>query len=634
MAAKKFITTKYGTKIDVTGLSPEQVAKVKSTAEDKGAYGAKGAAMAKSFQTKNASATNGGAATTPTTTTPQTPGQNLSGNPLGIDAKTGTIDPTKATETIGNAETQDFQSNFDANNPGSQTDAYGNTQEIVKDPVTGKVTIKQTGGNAFNTSQDAFLGAMGNVRNMGQLNLSDEKNKLQANGMDLSGDINNYRQNGELDLSGDINNLKSKGMNLSGDINSYRNTGKLDLSGDINNLKSKGLDLSGNINDFKQKGNLDLSGDISGLQGRAPLSFEEQQQQIREGKLNLDGSPKILQTGDVRGDAQNAADANYNYITKDYAKRKKQEMEEAKQELANRGIPLDPSPDSLYGRTLAEINNRYQGLDDQAKNQAITQSNQTLSTYADVQGKARNAFVDSATQQHTAGLQDVSTSSSLKGQQEAAALDKFGAVTSAKGQQTQAQRDYFNSLNEAEKAQYNANLAEFDATTGAKTQQNAADNNFFNSLTEAQKAQYDANLKEFGAVTGAKGQESAAQKAFLDTLTGAQKAQYDANLQEFGAITGAKTAEHNSVINDATNLGNITNSFNPNFTPYQGAQTDQSGNLNTVLNTIAGFDAQKYATDKDYKAKMDAIAASKRPSGGGSRSSGSDAGFIIAGEAP
>lgn len=51
--ATKTITTKYGTRIDVTGLTPEQVARVRSVAEDKGAYGGKGAALAKQLQDQN-----------------------------------------------------------------------------------------------------------------------------------------------------------------------------------------------------------------------------------------------------------------------------------------------------------------------------------------------------------------------------------------------------------------------------------------------------------------------------------------------------------------------------------------------------------------------------------------------------
>ncbi|CAB4151441.1 hypothetical protein UFOVP591_18 [uncultured Caudovirales phage] len=48
----KTITTKYGTKINVDGLSPEQVKKVRSVAEDNGSYGLKGSALADTFRKK------------------------------------------------------------------------------------------------------------------------------------------------------------------------------------------------------------------------------------------------------------------------------------------------------------------------------------------------------------------------------------------------------------------------------------------------------------------------------------------------------------------------------------------------------------------------------------------------------
>jgi hypothetical protein len=88
---KKFITTKYGTKIDITGLSQDQIKKVRSTAEDKGAYGAKGAALADKMRANaggNSGADNGGntggnngAAAQNTSTTTQT-------NPYGSSTTT------------------------------------------------------------------------------------------------------------------------------------------------------------------------------------------------------------------------------------------------------------------------------------------------------------------------------------------------------------------------------------------------------------------------------------------------------------------------------------------------------------------------------------------------------------------
>lgn len=86
--------------------------------------------------------------------------------------------------------------------------------------------------------------------------------------------------------------------------------------------------------------------------------------------------------GDLSGQVSQAQDANYNYITKDYGQQKQQETEDLKQELANRGIPLGSS---LYDHQMQQLDSKWQGNFDQAKNQAINAGNQTLSTQSGVQ---------------------------------------------------------------------------------------------------------------------------------------------------------------------------------------------------------------------------------------------------------
>jgi len=75
--AKKTITTKYGTKIDVTGLNDAQIKQVRSVAEDKGAYGGKGAALADKLR-------NGGGAGNTSPTNNQGTNQTITNtNPYG-----------------------------------------------------------------------------------------------------------------------------------------------------------------------------------------------------------------------------------------------------------------------------------------------------------------------------------------------------------------------------------------------------------------------------------------------------------------------------------------------------------------------------------------------------------------------
>lgn len=159
-----------------------------------------------------------------------------------------------------------------------------------------------------------------------------------------------------------------------------------------------------------EEGNVTIGDKAGGAFGGSMDAFLKSLQGFSQnGPLDLSGAPQILQTGDVRQESERAADANYNYITKNYGKQKAQEMESAKQELANRGIPMDPDPNSLYGKTLREIDNKYQEMDDQAKNQGITKSNETLGALIGGQGIARDSFVSGAMAKHGSDLGDVTT---------------------------------------------------------------------------------------------------------------------------------------------------------------------------------------------------------------------------------
>lgn len=97
------------------------------------------------------------------------------------------------------------------------------------------------------------------------------------------------------------------------------------------------------------------------------------------------------------GQAVNSArDANYNYLTRNMRDDKQQEQEAAKQELANRGIPIDPSEGSLWQKTLAGIDRKYQGLTDQANNQAIMQGNETLGAQVGAQNSMLGTLTNTA----------------------------------------------------------------------------------------------------------------------------------------------------------------------------------------------------------------------------------------------
>lgn len=149
----KYYTSPYGTKIDITGLSSAQVAKVKAQADAK--YGTKAAALADSFRKQTTK-------TTPTNAA--TPGAPS----LGINDKTGAINSTTATGTVMNAAAEDTSKNFAMNNPGTQTDVLGNRQDITIDPTTGAVSRTQTAGGAISAANNAFTNAAAGLGNDGR----------------------------------------------------------------------------------------------------------------------------------------------------------------------------------------------------------------------------------------------------------------------------------------------------------------------------------------------------------------------------------------------------------------------------------------------------------------------------------
>jgi hypothetical protein len=77
---------------------------------------------------------------------------------------------------------------------------------------------------------------------------------------------------------------------------------------------------------------------------------------------------------------------------------KRRELEAAKQELAERGIPIDyANPDSMWNKATGAINQRYDDIDQAASNQAIMGRDASMGALISGQSTARNAFVSGAT---------------------------------------------------------------------------------------------------------------------------------------------------------------------------------------------------------------------------------------------
>lgn len=104
-------------------------------------------------------------------------------------------------------------------------------------------------------------------------------------------------------------------------------------------------------------------------------------------------APQVFGAEDLQGEVKAAQDANYAYLSRDFASNKATDIENKKQELANRGIPYSDDPNSPYGKAVREIETRYSDLDMQAKNQAIAGGNETIQTLSGASIGANQAFI-------------------------------------------------------------------------------------------------------------------------------------------------------------------------------------------------------------------------------------------------
>jgi hypothetical protein len=94
-----------------------------------------------------------------------------------------------------------------------------------------------------------------------------------------------------------------------------------------------------------------------------------------------------------------AEEATYNTLSRDFDRDEARDLEAAKQEMAERGIPYDPAAaqdpntKNLYGRTIGGIGQSYKDLRAQAKERAVLAGNTAYATDA----AARDSFIGAVT---------------------------------------------------------------------------------------------------------------------------------------------------------------------------------------------------------------------------------------------
>lgn len=119
----------------------------------------------------------------------------------------------------------------------------------------------------------------------------------------------------------------------------------------------------------------------------------------RTGRVNpgaaFAAAPKLLGAEDLAGEAKGARDAAYNYETKDYEQMKAREVEAKKQELSDRGIPIQAGQNNLWADSLSDIGKKYTGMYDQAGNQAWNAGLSQLGTEGNLANSNYNSFMQS-----------------------------------------------------------------------------------------------------------------------------------------------------------------------------------------------------------------------------------------------
>jgi hypothetical protein len=158
----------------------------------------------------------------------------------------------------------------------------------------------------------------------------------------------------------------------------------------------------------KQPGDGNTGGDGGAGKGTLDMdSLNAWLDSALEGLNPIDASkaPKVLSADDLEADRQAAQDSLYNESTKYLDRNRDRQMEETRQQLAERGIPFDPAAvydpntKNIYGKTLGAINEDYAAQQASALDKARTGSYALEKTRADVNVNQYNAWADAASKE-------------------------------------------------------------------------------------------------------------------------------------------------------------------------------------------------------------------------------------------
>lgn len=120
--------------------------------------------------------------------------------------------------------------------------------------------------------------------------------------------------------------------------------------------------------------------------------------------LDLSGAPKVLAGDDFNTQRQSIQDAIYNESTKYLDADKQKDLDRAKQEASDRGVPIDDRDNSAYMKLINPINRQYSADKQSALNSAIITADSRMKSMSDVNTNQFNAFMTSALAKYNSQL--------------------------------------------------------------------------------------------------------------------------------------------------------------------------------------------------------------------------------------
>lgn len=174
-----------------------------------------------------------------------------------------------------------------------------------------------------------------------------------------------------------------------------------------------------------------VPGATPGAQPAPDINMDEwlDQQFANLGELDLTGAPAILNGEDLNASRQGVYDSIYAQQTKNLDRNRARDLEAQKQELADRGIPINFGGEDLYSKSIGAVNERYDTLSQDAANAANVGADQSLANLAQTNKLANDSFMQGVTAKYGSKLDAITAGLSRYGiDQQAAEAAKDRAL--------------------------------------------------------------------------------------------------------------------------------------------------------------------------------------------------------------